>query len=87
MKTCAYCSTKVQEDEGRKDEEGNFVCQECLGDEAGAPKTTLCPECGETSDEFGKEGICPNCGHERGLDEEEDADASEASDEEEADSK
>ncbi len=70
MKTCAYCSTKVQDDEGRKDEEGNFVCLECAGEQA-AEAGTACPSCKEKSDEYDAEGVCPNCGHEKSDDEDE----------------
>lgn len=83
MKTCAYCSTKVQKNEGRMDDEGNFVCLECFEEEGAGGGTPACPSCGESSDEYRDEGICPNCGHERGQDEEESEGKSEEADDSE----
>ena len=76
MKTCTHCNTKVQEDDGRVNDEGDFICLECAaaeGESAGGKPTPLCPECEAESDEYEEEGVCPECGHVKESDEKSDA--------------
>ena len=64
MKACAACHERVHEDEGRYNEQGKFVCQNCASEIDEEATAAVCPECEESSAEFLDDGVCPVCGHE-----------------------
>jgi hypothetical protein len=75
MKTCVQCDNKFAAEDGQINEEGKFVCLSCA-EEGPKDEASVCPECGQSSEEFEASGECPDCGYEREeeeLDEEDEA--------------
>ncbi|HTL70218.1 MAG TPA: hypothetical protein VL404_02885 [Candidatus Eisenbacteria bacterium] len=64
IRACSTCGDKIQEDEGKINDEGAFVCFACAEEARVAEDKSVCTECGESSEEFEEEGICPSCGAE-----------------------
>ena len=62
MKACTNCGDKIQEDEGKVNEEGEFVCFTCAAEPQDAEDKSVCAACGESSEEYEEEGVCPSCG-------------------------
>lgn len=54
---CVYCESVQSEEGGGYDENGGFICADCIED----GKVLVCADCADCFDELDENGLCADC--------------------------